>query len=66
MTGVNVYIGEDDIKDEAACISVEGGKRWVTARAIGYRSWWHTIKCSWLVLTGEADIVIWREEENNK
>jgi hypothetical protein len=59
--GIHVYKGEEDIKDHGnqAGVHVNGKQIWVTARLVGYQSFWHRIKCAWLVFQEKADIVIW-------
>lgn len=60
--GINIFIGEDDLKDKgnAVGIHVEGLQRWVVARPAGYQSFWHRVSCAWKVFKEQADIVIWK------
>lgn len=66
MKGTNIFVGELDLKERGASIqsSIMPGK-WVKARPIGYISFFHTLKCAWLVLRHKADIVVWNEAGNN-
>lgn len=37
----------------------KGGTRWVPARSHGYASFFHRVRCAWLVFTGRADALTW-------
>ena len=59
LQGVNVFIGNKDIKDNGASCQYKNG--WGTARRIGWFGFWHRIDCTLKVLFGYADIVIWKD-----
>lgn len=60
--GINIFKGEEDLKEKAtlAGIHIDGKQKWVYTRPIGYSSFWHSLKCAWLVFREKADIVIWK------
>ncbi len=63
MRGINVFIGEEDLKDQGHTVNVitnDGCSGWVVARPLGYIGLLHTLQCAWKVLRGKADIVIWK------
>ena len=33
--------------------------RWVQARPLGFPSWRHRVRATWLVFTGKADALVW-------
>lgn len=57
IMGTNIFYGEHDLKDQGVTHEVRG--RWIPTRPIGYIGFWHTLKCAWMVLTNQADIVVW-------
>lgn len=38
-------------------------EKWVSARPLGFSSFLHRFKCAWLVFTGQADALIWPEDQ---
>ena len=42
---------------------VDLGHGWTWARAIGYFSLAHRLRCAWLVFIGRADAVVWPEDD---
>lgn len=62
LRGTNEFIGEYDLSDNGAKL-LNSSNDWVIARPEGYKSFWFTLKCAWKVLTHQADIVIWEEQE---
>lgn len=67
MRGINIYTGEEDLKDQGHTVQVtrtrpDGVKEqgWVIGRPIGFIGFWHRVKCAWLVFREKADIVIWK------
>lgn len=60
LLGTNIFIGNTDLKDNGNAQQYDNEK-WGVARPVGYISFWHTLKCAWLVLSGRADIVTWRD-----
>lgn len=66
MTGTNIFIGEEDLKDDGPSIQAYSVQKWVTARPVGYIGFWHRMSCALKVLKGRADIVIWKVKENQE
>jgi hypothetical protein len=65
MKGINIYKGEEDLKDTGQTVAInhkDGGGHWEVARMVGYSSLLHRIKCAWLVFREKADIVIWKNQ----
>lgn len=60
LYGVNVYVGERDIRPKGHAEKQLPSGEWVTARELGYVSALDRLKCALKVLRGEADIVIWQ------
>lgn len=36
-------------------------EKWVPARPLGFSSFLHRFRCTWLVFIGQADVLIWPE-----
>lgn len=61
MRGINVYVGERDLKDNGCAAEVKPGV-WEVARPLGFSSLSHRIKWAWRVFMERADVVTWTNQ----
>lgn len=49
----------------SAQVEIDGVKKWVPGRHLGYPSFWSRCKLGWAVFTGRADALFWKGQEEN-
>jgi hypothetical protein len=65
MHGTNVFIGEEDLKTDTY-IQAYSVQKEVPARPVGFHGLRFKLECAFKLLTGKADIVIWKVSENRR
>lgn len=53
------------LQDNADSLQQIGTDNWVQGRPVRYPGVWNDIKLAWLVLTRQADVVVWPQDVNS-